>query len=255
MVEFVQKQCKDPWLALLVQFLMSDNSQKSIPLYDPKVRKWATSIAKRTKHIDGLLFYSNKFVKTLDHLCLFVPADVELQHHVLLSYNDSPLGTHQGHGATYNAIFRDFYWRNLSKHVCNWIQRCPHCIRFKALSQPHCPMQVHLYQHQFHTLGVDCVGNFLHLLLVINGFLPLSVLIPTIYELFQFQKRLQPLPHMRCFMRPSYCLVFPPVYRVIVEANFSILFCIGLQTYCLLDMYFLVTGHASVVLLSAFTAF
>ena len=158
-VEFAQKQRKDPWLAPLVQFLISDNSPKSIALYDPKVRKWVTSIAKRTKLIDGLLFYSDEFMKNPDHLRLFVPSDLELQRHILLSYHDSPLGMHRGRDATYNAVSRDFYWRSLSKHVRNWIRRCPHCIRFKALSQPHGPMQVRLYQHPFHTLGVDYVGE------------------------------------------------------------------------------------------------
>ena len=141
-VEFMQKQRKDPWLAPLVQFLLSDNSPKSIALYDPKVRKWVTSIAKRTKRIDGLLCYSDEFMKNPDHLRLYVPSDVELQHHILLSYHDSPLGMHRGRDATYNAISRDFYWRNLSRHVRSWIQCCPHCIRFNALTQPHGLMQV-----------------------------------------------------------------------------------------------------------------
>ena len=158
-VEFAQNQRKDPWLAPLVQFLISDNSQKSIARYDHKVRKWVTSIAKRTKLIDGLLFYSDEFMRNPDHLRLFVPSDVKLQRHILQCYHDSPLGMHRGRDATYNAISRDFYWRNLSKHVRNWIRRCPHCIRFKTLCQPHGPMQVRLYQHPFHTLGVDYVGE------------------------------------------------------------------------------------------------
>ena len=158
-VEFAQNQRKDPWLAPLVQFLISDNSQKSIAMYDHKVRKWVTSIAKRTKLIDGLLFYSDEFMRNPDHLRLFVPSDVKLQRHILQCYHDSPLGMHRGRDATYIAISRDFYWRNSSKHVRNWIRRCPHCIRFKTLCQPHGPMQVRLYQHPFHTLGVDYVGE------------------------------------------------------------------------------------------------
>ena len=89
-VEFAQKQRKDPWLAPLVQFLISGNSQKSIATYDQKVKRWVTSIAKRTKLIDGLLFYSDELMKNPEHLRLFVPSDVGLQRHILQSYHDSP---------------------------------------------------------------------------------------------------------------------------------------------------------------------
>ena len=158
-VQFAQKQRKDPWLAPLAQFILSGNSEKSISSFSQKVRKWVFSIAKRAKLIDGLLFYSDEFMQNPDHLRLFVPSDVDLQRHILHSYHDSPLGMHRGRDATYNAVSRDFYWRNLSKHVRNWIRRCPHCIRFKTLKQPHGPMQVRMYQHPFHTLGVDYVGE------------------------------------------------------------------------------------------------
>ena len=65
-----------------------------------------------------------------DHLRLFDPSDVDLQRHILHSYHDSPLGMHRGRDATYNAVSRDFYWRNLSKHVRNWIRRCPLLLLF-----------------------------------------------------------------------------------------------------------------------------
>ena len=82
-----------------------------------------------------------------------------MQRHLLQVYHDSPLGMHRGRDATYNSLSRDFYWRNMSKHVRNWIRRCPQCIRFKTLQQPHGPMQIRVYQYPFHTLGVDYVGE------------------------------------------------------------------------------------------------
>ena len=141
-----------------MQFLISDNSQKSIAMYDHKVRIWVTSIAKRTKLIDGLLFYSDQSMRNPDHLRLFVPSDVNLQRHILQCYHDSPLVMRRRRDATYNAISREFYWHNLYKHFRNWIHRCPHCIRFKPLCQLHGPIQVRFYQHLFHTLGVDYRG-------------------------------------------------------------------------------------------------
>ena len=47
----------------------------------------------------------------------------------------------------------------MSKHVQNWIRRCPDCIRFKTNDQRHGPMQVRLYKHPFHTLGINYVGE------------------------------------------------------------------------------------------------
>ena len=52
-----------------------------------------------------------------------------------------------------------FTLHNLSKHVCNWVRCCQHCIHFKSLQPAHGLMQVRLYQHPFHTLGVDYVGE------------------------------------------------------------------------------------------------
>ena len=157
--QFAQKQRKDPWLGPLVKFLISGNSAQVISAFHPKLRRWVFAVAKRTKLIDGVLFYSDEFMSDPDHMRIFVPNDQDLQRHLLHAYHDSPLGMHRGRDATYNAISRDFYWRNLSKHVRNCIRRYPHCIRFKTLNQQHGPMQVRIYQHPFHTLGVDYVGE------------------------------------------------------------------------------------------------
>ena len=93
------------------------------------------------------------------HYQIFVPSDPDLQKHFLRAYHDSPMGMHRGRDATYNCFSRDFYWRNMSKHVRNWVRRCPHCIRFKSLQPAHGPMQTRLYQYPFHTIGVDYVGE------------------------------------------------------------------------------------------------
>ena len=94
-----------------------------------------------------------------DRYCIFVPSDPALQKHFLRAYHDSPMGMHRGRDATYQCLSRDFYWRNMSTHMRNWIRRCPHCIRFKSLQPAHGPMQIRLYQHPLHTLGVDYVGE------------------------------------------------------------------------------------------------
>ena len=50
-------------------------------------------------------------------------------------------------------------WRNLAEHVRNWVRRCHQCIRFKSTQSAHGLMHVRVYQHPFHTLGVDYVGE------------------------------------------------------------------------------------------------
>ena len=66
---------------------------------------------------------------------------------------------HRGRDATYNTLSQEFYWRNMHKHVKNWVRRCPQCIRFKTIPPSHGPMQLRLYQHPFHTLGIDFVSE------------------------------------------------------------------------------------------------
>ena len=84
---------------------------------------------------------------------------IQLHRHLLQAYHDSPLAIHRGREATYKSLSNDFYWWNMSKHVRNWIRRRPDCIRFNTKYQRHVPMQVCLYEHPFHTLGIDYVGE------------------------------------------------------------------------------------------------
>ena len=123
-----------------------------------KDKSWVISTAKYCQIVDGLLVYADKLMVNPDRFRILVPHDSQLQRHFLQAYHDSPMGMHRGRDATYHALSRDFYWRNLSKHVRNWIRRCPHCIRFKSTQPAHGPMQIRMYKYPFHTLGVDYVG-------------------------------------------------------------------------------------------------
>ena len=88
-----------------------------------------------------------------------VPDDIQLRRHLLPAYHDSPLAMHRGREATYESLSNDFYWRNMSKHVRHWIRRCPACIGFRTYDQSDGPMQIRLYENQFHTLGINYVGE------------------------------------------------------------------------------------------------
>ena len=156
---FAQKQRTDPWLGPLFQYLVSNQDSAILMKFPKKVSCWVKTVATNCKVIDGVIMYADKLMDNPGHYRIFVPSNPQLQRHFLHAYHDSPMGMHRGRGATYNALSKDFYWRNLSKHVRNWVRRCQHCIRFKSLQPAHGPMQIRLYQHPFHTLGVDYVGE------------------------------------------------------------------------------------------------
>ena len=94
-----------------------------------------------------------------NHYRYVVPDDIQLRRHLLRAYHDSPVAMHRSREATYQFLGNDFHWRNMSNYVRNWIRRCPDFIRFKTAEQHHGPMQVRLYEHPFHTLGIDYVGE------------------------------------------------------------------------------------------------
>ena len=147
------------WLDPLFQYLIEEENVSVLTNLPKNVSSWVRTTAPNCKIIDGILMYRDKLMENPDHYRIFVPSDPHLQRYFLHAYHDSPMGMHRGRDATYNALSRDFYWRNLSKHVRNWVRRCQHCIRFKSLQPAHSPMHVRLYQHPFHTLGVDYVGE------------------------------------------------------------------------------------------------
>ena len=105
-----------------------------------------------------------------DHYRIFVPSDSHLQCHFLHAYHDCPMGMHRGRDATYNALSRDFYWRNLSKHVRDWVCHCQHSIHFKSPQPAHGPMHVRLINTRFtHSLLTMLVNSLFHQM-VINGY-------------------------------------------------------------------------------------
>ena len=140
-------------------YLASNLQRSALQNVEHKIQKWVLTISNRTRLINGILYYSDEFLHEPDHLRVFVPSNTQLQRHLLQAYHNSAIGMHSGRDATYNALSYDFYWRNIAKNVRNWIRRCPQCIRFKTLNQPHGPMQIRLYEQPFHTLGIDNVGE------------------------------------------------------------------------------------------------
>ena len=156
---FAAKQHQDKLLDPLYHYLASGCDVTALTDLTKSDQTWVKSIATRSKIVDDLIMYSDVLMDDPTHLHIFVPSDIELQHHLLCAYHDSSAGMHRGRDATYNCLSHDFYWRHMHKHVRNWVHHFPQCIRFKSMQPSHGPLQLRLYQYPFHTLGVDYAGE------------------------------------------------------------------------------------------------
>ena len=157
--QFAEQQQKDYRCRLAFIFLSSGGDKANLSGIPRKDLQWAQHFSKRAAVIDGVLMYRDELMDNQNRYRYVVPDDIQLRRHLLRAYHDSPLAMHRGREATNESLSNDFYWRNMSKHVRHWICRCPACIRFKTYNQCHGPMQVRLYEHPFHTLGIDYVGE------------------------------------------------------------------------------------------------
>ena len=155
---FAKKQLEDYWCNLLIMFHSSNHDISAIKNIPKEHLQWVKQMAKRSAVIDGLLLYRDELMEDPNHYRVMVPNDIQLQRHLIQVYHDSPIGMHRGRDATYGALSHDFYWRNMAKHVRNWIRRCPACIKFKSTDPKHGPMQIRTFDHPFNTLGIDYVG-------------------------------------------------------------------------------------------------
>ena len=155
---FAKKQLEDYWCNLLIMFHNSNHDISAIKNIPKEHLQRVKQMAKRSAVIDSLLLYRDELMEDPNHYRVMVSNDIQLQRHLIQVYHDSPIIMHRGRDATYGALSHDFYWRNMAKHVRNWIRRCPACIKFKSTVPKHGPMQVRTFDHPFNTLGIDYVG-------------------------------------------------------------------------------------------------
>ena len=156
---FAKKQLQDYWCNLLITFHSSNHDISAIKNISKEHLQWVKQMAKRSAVIDGLIMYRDELMEDPNHYRVMAPNDIQLQRHLIQVYHDSPIGMHRGREAIYGALSHDFYWRNMAKHVRNWIRRCrPVCIKFKSTDPKHGPMQIRIFDHPFNTLGKNYVG-------------------------------------------------------------------------------------------------
>lgn len=129
----------------MFKVLCSKDGKVKFPGVPQKHLLWARHFSKRAAIIDGVLMYRDELMDNPNHYRYVVPNDIiQFHRHLLRGYHDSAVAIYRGREATYQSLAKNFYWRNMSKHVRNWI---------------HGPMQVRLYEHPFHKLGIDYVGE------------------------------------------------------------------------------------------------
>ena len=116
---FAKLQQEDKWLGPLNNYLLPRNKASVLTGLAKKDQAWIISTAKRSIIIGGLLMYSDEFMDDCEHYRVFVPSDSLLRKHFLRAYHYSPMGMYCGLDATHNCLSRDFYCRNISKHVRN----------------------------------------------------------------------------------------------------------------------------------------
>ena len=156
---FAKRQLQDYWCNLLIKFHTSNQDMSAIKNIPKEHLQWVTQMAKSSAVVDSLLMYRDEFMEDPSHYRIMVPNDIQLERHLLKVYHDSPVGIHRGREATYGSLSYDFYWRNMAKHVRNWIRRCPACNKFKSTDPKHEPMQIRIYDCPFNTIGIDYVGQ------------------------------------------------------------------------------------------------
>ena len=77
-LEFANLQRKDSYLGPLIQYLQDPTSLSLFTNLAAKMKRWIISVAKRTKLIDGILYYSDEFMPDSLHLHIYVPSDTDL---------------------------------------------------------------------------------------------------------------------------------------------------------------------------------
>ena len=77
-LDFANLHRKDPYLGTLIQYLQDPTFLSLFTSLAAKMKCWIIPFAKRTKLIDGILYYSDEFMPDSLHLHIYVPSDTDL---------------------------------------------------------------------------------------------------------------------------------------------------------------------------------
>jgi len=79
---------------------------------------------------------------------------------MLSTFHDDPIqGGHTGINKTISKIKRQYYWKNMTKHVKQYINKCPKCLTSKTTRHTRSPMIItETPQYAFDRVIVDTIG-------------------------------------------------------------------------------------------------
>ena len=87
--------------------------------------------------IDKLIYYKNR---------LYIPNNDELQTQIAKGCHDSQIAGHFGQETTIEIVCRDFYWKELTVWINDYVQSCDECQHNKSPRHEHLgllqPLQV-----------------------------------------------------------------------------------------------------------------
>ena len=98
-------------------YISFDEKQSSLCYLISEVKNWVSNVLKHFKLEDGLLYYNDEYMEYPSHFRMFLPNDTGLQRHLLKVHHNLPFSMNRSCDSAYACLSRNFYWRNMAKHV------------------------------------------------------------------------------------------------------------------------------------------
>jgi hypothetical protein len=163
---------EDPKTAAVVEKLQGGGT---IPPLKPGGKQWELR--------EGLLW-----LRQGDSVRLYLPADVELQTHVLQRFHDEPSAAHRGAWKTHERIRQHYVWAGMKAQVYRYCRSCPVCQASKSSNQPPPgkPTPLPIPDRPWQHISMDFVGplpssaGYNAVMVVVDRFSKMAHFLPTV---------------------------------------------------------------------------
>ena len=140
--KIVKDQLKDPELTRIIRLIKEQNNAKEKSRY---------------AIVDQALYKRTTF-NGQTRFVLCVPKNRVKE--VLIAGHDSTLAGHVGRDKSYDNIRAKYYWKNMYKDMCEYVDTCPGCQKFKYSNQPRTGLSqpLPIPERPFAEIALDLVG-------------------------------------------------------------------------------------------------
>ena len=151
--EVKAQQVTDPKLKHIIDKLQNN----PIPIFNEKWNPYLLINGILHKVKNSSRHYNQREVGN-KHL-LVIPKSMQQE---LLSWaHDHPTAGHSGQQKTLFRLSTRVFWESMRKDIYNYVASCQSCQKFKYNNIPMAnPMQTHLVNEPWHTIGIDIMGPF-----------------------------------------------------------------------------------------------